>query len=68
MAAEETPSKEEAQMPCLPPQDESDICGEERPIHVCARGRFGNAWKRKKWVFGLTGVKAKQKKARVKTC
>ncbi|XP_070406707.1 uncharacterized protein [Nothobranchius furzeri] len=27
-----------------------------------ARGRFGNAWKRKKWVFGLMGVKDKRRR------
>ncbi|KAL3972437.1 hypothetical protein ACER0C_025786 [Sarotherodon galilaeus] len=27
-----------------------------------ARGRFGNAWKRKKWVFGLMGIKDKRRR------
>ncbi|XP_026034942.1 uncharacterized protein LOC113028723 [Astatotilapia calliptera] len=27
-----------------------------------ARGRFGNAWKRKKWVFGMMGIKDKRRR------
>ncbi|XP_070407140.1 uncharacterized protein [Nothobranchius furzeri] len=38
------------------------VCISAMERHGYARGRFGNAWKRKKWVFGLMGVKDKRRR------